>query len=298
MNERFLEYLKKAEVEYGEFFDLSQLSYIRIGAVAECIVYPCNTDELIDVIKVTNELSLRHIVVGRMSNILFKNRVYNGVVITTDRIKHKNVVNSSIKLDTGCFLPPIARQLAKCGLGGFEGLLGIPGSIGGMIRQNAGAFGYSISDRFVCAEVYDYESDQITTLPYEEMQFGYRKSILCSRDTVLLNATFDLLPKAEDEFCREVSEYADARRRAQPTDQFSLGSVFKRCDGISAGYYIDLLGLKGFTVGGARVSTKHAGFIVNTGVATADDVLRVIEIIKSKVFDEFGIALEEEIEII
>lgn len=298
IDERFLNYLKKAEVEITEYRDIRDLSYIRIGTVAECLAYPDSIEKLILLLKAVMQSGLPYTIVGRMSNVLFKDDFYSGIIIKTDKIDKKYLAEDRIVLECGCSLPPVARQLAEYDLGGFEGLLGIPGSVGGMIRQNAGAFGYEISDRFYFAEIYDSKKDDRRVLCRDEMYFGYRTSILKDKNLVLLSATFRALQKPKNTFIGEVKKYMDIRRNSQPMNEHSLGSVFKKVDGVSAGYYIDLLGLKGFSIGGASVSKKHAGFIVNDGTATARDVLYLIDIIKSKVFGEFGIALEEEIEII
>ena len=183
-------------------------------------------------------------------------------------------------------------------MGGLEGLFGIPGTVGGMVRQNAGAFGYEVKDRFVLARCYFPDTGDIAELSPRDMEFTYRGSILSRKGAILLCATFDFIYKKRDEILREIREYRDKRLLTQPLDKPSLGSVFKRHQGVGAGYYIDKLGLKGFSIGGACVSDKHAGFIINTGGATADDYLKLVDYVKSAVYSAFGIELEEEIEII
>ena len=293
-----MEYLKKTECVFTEYTDLSSASSIKIGAVARAVIYPDKTEKLIDVLKVIKKISLPYIVLGNMSNILFKDEIYNGVVVKTQKIKRKYLAEDKIKLECGCTLPAMARQISEYDLGGFEGLLGIPGTVGGMIRQNAGAFGYEISDRCISCSVYDTERDEVLEISRENMGFGYRTSMLNDKRFILLSASLAPIPKPRAHIIEEFNAYVALRRQAQPTNRPSLGSVFKRVNGIGAGYYIDKLGLKGFLVGGAQVSTKHAGFIVNTGFATAKDVLALIDIIKSRAYNELGIALEEEIEII
>ena len=180
----------------------------------------------------------------------------------------------------------------------MEGLFGIPGTVGGMVRQNAGAFGYEISDRFKCATCYHPYTQSISNYSKDDMQFSYRDSILRNNSAILLNATFELIEKKRNDILAEIAEYKERRVTTQPLEYPSLGSIFKRYNGISAGYYIDRAGLKGHCIGGACVSSKHAGFIVNKGGATAEDYLKLIEYVKDKVYSVFGIELEEEIEVI
>lgn len=298
MFERFLDWLKKAEYNYKEYCDLSHLSYIKIGAIARVTVYPDSVKKIVELIRAAIHFSLPYIVVGRMSNVLFKDTKYNGIIIKTDKITKKDEAESIFSAECGSRLLSIARELLERNLGGFEGLLGIPGSIGGMVRQNAGAFNYEISDRLVSALIYDTEKDICSVMTREQLNFGYRTSILCNKRFVLLKADFSALHKSKEQILEEIKLYADMRKKTQPIKECSLGSVFKRANGVGAGYYIDRLGMKGLKIGGASISSKHAGFIINDGGATPDDVLALIYIIKTAVLREFGITLEEEIEII
>ena len=242
--------------------------------------------------------SISFVVVGRMSNVLFKHRYYDGVLIKTTEIKNKIKAEQQIEVLCGNTIPDITHCGAEVDLGGFEGLFGIPGTIGGMIRQNAGAFSYEISERFINATCYLVRERSLRKFTKEEMRFAYRESVLKDKNIILLGATLSFLPKGRDEIYAEIREYAKRRRDSQPIELPSLGSTFKRCNGLSAGYYIDEAGLKGYSIGGAQVSLKHAGFIVNQGGATAEDYIKLINCIKSKVYAAFGVELEEEIEII
>ena len=233
-----------------------------------------------------------------MSNVLVKERIYNGVLIKTTKIANKTKAETNIKLSCGCSMSAFLREMSECNLGGLEGLFGIPGSVGGMVRQNAGAYGYEIADRFVSAECYVRSTRSVVEILKEDMRFDYRDSVLSDKDAVLLNCTLDLLPKKRDDIMREVNEYAAKRRASQPTKIPSLGCTFKRHNGVGAGYYIDKAGLKGYRIGGACISQKHAGFIVNLGDATADEYLQLMEYAKERVYSVFGIRLDAEIEII
>ncbi len=274
------------------------MSCIRIQTLARIVVFPDNEEKIIDIIRFLSNANIPFLVLGKMSNVLFKAPVYNGVIIKTTKIDRKVAAEDGICLSCGCSIQGAVNYLADNDKGGFEGLFGIPGSIGGMVKQNAGAFGYEISDLFLHAEIYDIFGDKVVRYSKENMCFGYRSSVLKPSSLVLLNAVFSVISIPKEEVFRKISELKDKRKQSQPVGEPSLGCVFKRADGIGAGYYIDRLGLKGYRIGGAEISHKHAGFIVNKGTATADDVLRLIEFIKEKVYSEFGIVLEEEIEII
>ena len=245
-----------------------------------------------------NEVGTRYVVLGRMSNILFKDTFFNGVVVKTTKINGYTKAENAITASCGSSLSMFMRKLAELDLGGMEGLIGIPGTLGGMIKQNAGAFGYEMSDRFICATCFIPSEGKVRVFSKDDMRFSYRKSALCEEHAVLIKATLGLIHKKYAEIIEEISEYKNRRLSSQPLEYPSLGSVFKRHNGISAGYYIDKAGLKGYRIGGACVSQKHAGFIINNSGATAQDYLRLIEHVKKRVFSEFSIELEEEIEII
>ena len=253
---------------------------------------------LVDLINVLGENYIPHFVAGRMSNVLIRNGRYDGVLIITTKIKGKSRAENLVTLSCGEILTPAILSLAYEDLGGLEGLSGIPGTVGGMVRQNAGAFGYEVKDRFKEALCYVRSVSEIRRFEKDDMRFSYRDSILAGGNAILLCATFDLLRKKREDILSEINRYREHRLSTQPTDHPSLGSVFMRYNGVSAGYYIDRAGLKGAFLGGARVSEKHAGFIINTGGATADDYLGLINFVKDRVYSVFGVELEEEIQII
>ena len=270
---------------------------MKISSFAKAAAYPESNEKLVELIAALDENRVPFITVGKMSNVLFKNKMFDGVIVITSKNKTKNVAENYVTLSCGCSLSEIARQMAKCNLGGFEGLYGIPGTVGGMVRQNAGAFGYEVSDRFLSALCYVRSEKALRHFEKSDMLFSYRDSILSDKDIILLSATFSLLTKSHSDIFAEIKSYSEKRRGTQPSEP-SLGSVFKRHNGISAGYYIDKAGLKGFSIGGAKISEKHAGFIINTGEAVAVDFLALVQFIKDKVYTEFGIELKEEFEII
>lgn len=290
--------MKKTECELKEYVDVASMSSVRISTVARTVAYPDSEEKLIAIVKTLKEADVPYIVIGGMSNVLFKKGVYDGVMIKTAKINTNYMAENKLVLSCGMKLGRVIRRLAEKNLGGMEGLCGIPGTVGGMVKQNAGAFGYEVADRFTEAVCYYAETNRTRTMSKADMEFSYRDSVLKRRKLIILSATFEPIQKAREQILTEIDSYKKHRLLTQPTEYPSLGSTFKRHLGIGAGYYIDKAGLKGYSVGGARVSEKHAGFIVNVGGATADDYLKLIDCIKQRVYAVFGIELEEEVEII
>jgi UDP-N-acetylmuramate dehydrogenase len=274
------------------------MSSVRISTLARAVVYPDSEEKLVAILKTLKEADVPYVVVGRMSNVLFKNGAYDGVIIKTTKFNTNYVAEDKVTFLCGANLNRVIRLLAEKNLGGMEGLCGIPGTVGGMVKQNAGAFGYEIADRFTEAICYCVKTNSMRIMSKADMEFSYRDSILKREELILLNATFEPVYKAREQILAEIDSYKEKRILTQPIEYPSLGSVFKRNLGVGAGYYIDKVGLKGYSVGGARVSEKHAGFIVNGGGATADDYLKLIDCIKQRVYAVFGIELKEEVEII
>lgn len=294
----FSRILKNAECEFELNCNVARLTSVGISALVRAVAYPDSEEKLVTLINTLNENEIPFFVVGRMSNVLIKDHRYNGILIKTTKITCKSVAENRVTLSCGALLGKTVMEMSERELGGLEGLFGIPGTLGGMVRQNAGAFGYEMSDRFIEAQCYLPKTRTFKKYTKDEMRFSYRDSAIQSDGAVLLNATLEFVPKRREDILLKIREYREKRLSTQPLEYPSLGSAFKRYRGVSAGYYIDKAGLKGYTVGGACVSEKHAGFIVNIGGATADDYIRLTEHVKERVYAEFGIELEEEIQVI
>ncbi len=295
---RFLKLIKKTGCEFEENKSIINLTSIKINTVAKAILFPDSLEKLISSLNILCDMQIPFVVVGRMSNVLFSDRTYNGVIVVTTKLRGYSLAENKVDVLCGECPGKMALGIAKSNLGGFEGIVGIPGTLGGMLRSNAGAYGSEISDRFFAACIYDLKAREVHIYSKADMQFSYRTSILKDRAYVLLSAVFEPVEKSYNEIISTVSYNSEQRKRSQPTLLPSLGSVFKKCNGVSAGYYIDRLGLKGYSIGDAQISEKHAGFIINRGNATAADIISLVEFIKTRVNDAFGIELEEEIEII
>ena len=296
MTQALRDFLKRLDVEYKEQFDISRISYIGIGGNAAVMAMPDSSVKLIRLIDFLVEANIRYRVVGAMTNLLPSDSDFIGVLIVTDKINRYSVAESLLTIECGARLSKVINKLSDSGLGGMEELFGIPGTVGGMIYGNAGAYLKAVSDFLIDADIYNPESRRIITLSAEDMNFSYRSSSIKDTDLILLSARFGLRFIPSREVRARLSEISEKRRSAQPYGERSLGSTFKRYGDIPISRLIDDLGFKGFRVGGAEVSKKHAGFIVNSGGATAKDVRALIAIIKEKLYSVYGIAAEEEIE--
>ena len=242
---------------------------------------------------------LRYRVIGNGSNILFSDAGFRGVLVFTTELKQYRFDQHTLYAQSGASLARVCRDASMQGFEGFAFGCGIPGTVGGGVFMNAGAYGGQISDVLVSSEVYDTASNRVFTLDKDAHEFAYRHSMFQRHpEYVILSGTFSLHKGNADEIMQKVNEQAAARREKQPLSFPSAGSTFKRPEGHFAGKLIEDAGLKGTRVGGAVVSEKHAGFVVNDGGATAADVLALVALIKERVFAQFGVHLECEFEYI
>ena len=246
---------------------------------------------------------IKYIVIGNGSNILVSDEGFRGVVVELgDGFSDYEFLQDSqdnsdevlVKASAGMKLTRLGNQLAANGIAGFEFATGIPGCIGGAVRMNAGAYGGEMKDVLVEATVLDTEGN-VRTLKNEELELGYRHSIVKEKNYIVLEAVIELKKGSADSIKAVMDDLKEKRVSKQPLDRPSAGSTFKRPEGHFAGKLIMDAGLRGFQVGGAQVSEKHCGFVVNAGGATAEDVLNLVKAVQKKVQDEFGILLETEI---
>ncbi len=296
MTQCLIDFFKKQDVEYKRNLNISRLSSIGIGPTADLAVMPNDEAKLIKTIEFLKDNRIKHRVVGRMTNILFVDINYNGVLILTSKMTDYSVAENEITAQCGVSFSKMLSELSHRGIGICEELYGIPGSVGGMVFGNAGAFGKSISDCLISARLYFTEEKKIATLTADKMRFSYRNSLMKKKDTILLSASFKFCESDKDTLNSRMKEIMDLRKSSQPYGERSLGSIFKRYGDVPVSKLIDELGFKGYSVGGACVSKKHAGFIVNSGGATAEDVTVLINLIKARLHSSYGIAPEEEIQ--
>ena len=299
MFEYICRYLKINDVEYKKDFELRNISAVKIGGSAKIVSYPDAEDKIISLVRFLKEIGCRYRVLGRMSNVLPPDEEFCGVIIRTDRLDFVNVEGESIFVGAGVSLPRIARIFANLGLSGFEELAGIPGSSAGAVIGNAGAFGREISDVCASARCFMLDEETVEKISPQDMGFDYRTSNFKNANCLVLSSEFKgKCSFASDVFAR-MRLCKEKRCKSQPIDKPSLGSTFKKpSQEISAGELIDKCGLKGFAIGGAMISEKHAGFIVNTGNATAGDYISVADHAQKNVLEKFSIRLKKEIEIL
>lgn len=297
MNGFLEDFLRKEKIAFTKSEDLSKKSYIKIGVTADT-VYPKDKNELISLIACLGELQIEYRIIGAMSNILLCSGAERYLYVSTELMRGASIENGRLTAMAGMRFSTLIRYAAANGFSLLPHLFGIPGSVGGMVYSNAGAYGCEIADGLLYARLVDLNNNRPITLSNADLGFAYRKSRLQTEKYMLIEAVFDLVACEESSVLRTVSEVTSRRRMTQPTDFRSLGSVFKRPVGDYAARLIDAAGLRGACVGDAAVSEKHAGFIVNMGSATAEDFLELTEIIKKKVYSLYGIMLREEIEIL
>jgi len=291
--------LEKLNIEFLKDKPLKDFTTFKIGGKARYIVFPKNIDELIEIIKLVKESGINWRIVGNCSNVLVSDKGFDGAIITTTKMDFFKTEENLIEAECGCMISQVARKACENGLKGLEFAVGIPGTVGGAVYMNAGAYDSEIKDVFECAEVLD-EDLNIFKLGKSDMRFSYRHSRLKEEKLILLKATFRLQYAREEDVppIEKANEYNQRRREKQPLQYPSAGSIFKRPPGNFAGKLIEDAGLKGYRVGNACISGKHAGFIVNLGDALAEDVRKLIYHTQKSVYEKFGVLLEPEIEFI
>lgn len=280
-----------------ENVELSSLTTFRIGGRAAFTAAPWTVEDFCRLVAHLENRGIRYDVLGGGSNVLAPDEGYNGVLILTERLNRKYIEGDVLVAQAGVRLSEAVSLAVDSGLGGMEALFGIPGSVGGAVYMNAGAFGVCISDLLLYADCYDKKRGEIRRFSKEALAFGYRKSLLQDKSLVVISAAFSLTAKDKEQMREAMRDIACRRRSTQPLEYPSAGSVFKRPgEQAYAGKLIDECGLKGLTVGGAQVSQKHAGFIVNINGARASDVRCLIDEVKRTVKEKTGYCLECEVE--
>lgn len=294
----YSESLGKKKFFIRKDFPMKRITSFRIGGPCDMAVYPADAEAFSFAVKQARQMNIPYTVIGNGSNTLASDKGFRGVVFVTTDMRKVDINGEYLTAGCGCLLGSIGTNASNSGLSGAEFANGIPGTVGGAVYMNAGAYGGQMSDIIYQTVCYDIDNDEIITLDNEAHCFDYRHSVFMDKNYIVLSATFKLFKGEVETIKAKMSEHLKARREKQPLEYPSAGSVFKRPVGHFAGKLIEDAGLKGTSVGGAMVSPKHAGFIVNTGDATASDVLSLVDLIKEKVYSMFGVELECEIRII
>ncbi|MGL4739758.1 MAG: UDP-N-acetylmuramate dehydrogenase [Sarcina sp.] len=276
---------------------MSEHTCFKVGGAVDILVTPETTNQVIKVIEVCRENNIPFMVMGNGSNILVKDGGIDGIVIKLEKMDNIEVMGNEIKADGGAMLSAVSKAAQVNELTGAEFACGIPGSIGGAVFMNAGAYDGEMSYIIKEAEVINQQGD-IITLSKDELELGYRTSAVMKNGYIVLSATIALKKGVKTSIDGRVDDLTKKREDKQPLEYASAGSTFKRPEGYFAGKLIQDSGLKGFAVGNACVSEKHSGFVINKGGATASDILAVIKHVQDTVKSNFGVDLHTEVRII
>lgn len=289
---------KKISPTLTENEPMSRHTSFRIGGNADMFVSVSSLEELKALILAARDEGVKYMVMGNGSNMLVGDGGIRGLVIQVGQnMNDCEIHGNTVKAEAGIMMSKLASNIAAAGLSGFEPLSGIPGTLGGGIFMNAGAYGGEIKN--VIKEVtYIDVSGDIHTVSADECDFGYRTSIFNTGDKFIVSAVLELTKGDENEIRAAMADYNKRRNDKQPLSMPSAGSTFKRPEGNFAGKLIQDSNLMGYSIGGAQVSEKHAGFIVNTGGATAADVMALIDYVKAVVYEKFEVMLEPEVRLI
>ena len=267
----------------------------NIGGPAKVLVEPRNEENTVKLINYLIENNIRYHVIGNGSNLLVCDRGLDAVVIKiANKFSDYEVKGNIIKAYSGILLSKLSNIAYEKGLTGMEGLSGIPGSLGGAVYMNAGAYGFEIKN-VVNKTTYVDNCGIVKTICGDEHEFGYRRSFFSEKKYIILSCELILDYGNKNEILEKMKDFTTRRNEKQPMTQKSAGSTFKRPKDNYAGYLIQSSNLKGFKIGGAMVSEKHAGFVVNDGSATCSDILQLVEYVKMKVYEDHGVELEMEI---
>lgn len=274
---------------------MSKYTTFRVGGEAECILVVQNEDELARLIPYLNRIEQEYFILGNGSNLLVGDKGYRGMVVKFgEEMEQIQVEGTRVTVKAGAFLSKVAMTAKQHSLTGLEFAAGIPGSIGGGIVMNAGAYEGEMKQVVESVRVMDRDG-QVLTLDNDTMEFGYRTSIIKNRPFIVVEVVLQLAVGDQEKIAAKMEELAVLRRSKQPLEYASAGSTFKRPEGYYAGKLIMDAGMRGYRIGGAQVSDKHCGFIVNTGKATAADIKEVIEEVQERVKERFHVMLEPEI---
>ncbi|WP_419748619.1 UDP-N-acetylmuramate dehydrogenase [Clostridium perfringens] len=290
----------------GEFYNeeditvdspMSEHIYFRVGGPADILVTPVNEEQVVNTLKLCREYNVPYFILGNGSNILVKDGGISGVVIKFNNLNKITTEGNCVTAQSGALLKDVSKAALENNLRGFEFACGIPGSIGGAVFMNAGAYDGEMAHVIKSARVID-ENCNIKNLTKEELELGYRSSIVMKKGYVVIEATVELESGEYASIKDKIDDLTNRRESKQPLEYPSAGSTFKRPEGYFAGKLIQDSGLKGFSIGGAAVSEKHSGFVINKGGATAKDVLDVIAHVQKTVKENFDVELHTEVRII
>ena len=276
---------------------MSDYTSFRIGGPADAFLLPETEKSFLGLLEFLKRHQIPFRVIGNGTNLLFSDAGFRGAVVSTRHMRGLTVCGNTVRAAAGTPLNVLCRTLADYSLGGLSSLYGIPGTVGGAVFMNAGALGGTVADCLSYVSVFRIDTDTVDTLAKKDLDFSYRHSVFhANKNSIILSAEFSFFYEEQEKIREKMKQNIERRTETQPTALPCAGSAFLRTENGSAAVLIEKAGLKGARVGGAAVSLKHAGFIVNLGGATSEDVLALITLIQNTVKDRFGILLIPEIE--
>ncbi len=294
--QKFKTFLDENLIKYTENEKMDSHTSFKIGGEADFFVCPDSVDKLQEVLRAAKESNLPVFILGNGSNLLVSDKGIEGVVISTSGLKKISLVSDTeIFAEAGASLTAVCVFAKEHSLSGLEFAYGIPGSIGGALYMNAGAYGGEMIDVVSSAQSISADTLSVTERKADDMNLGYRHSIYKENGEIITGVYLKLTKGDKENIASDMNNFMQKRKTSQPLEYPSAGSTFKRPEGYYAAALIDTCGLKGRSVGGAQVSVKHAGFVINKDNATCDDVLALIDIIKNTVLQKEGVELNTEV---
>lgn len=300
MNTAFEDFIKEVTEEGNVLYKepMSRHTTFQVGGEAECLIDIASEEVLVKLLKYLNIIEIPYFILGNGSNLLVSDKGYDGVILRIgNKMSGIKVEGDRITAQAGALLSRVAKTAYEHSLTGLEFASGIPGSLGGAIVMNAGAYDGEMSRVVEKVKVMNKEGE-IMVLDNESMEFSYRNSIIRNRPFIVLEAVLRLQPGEQSEIKNKMDDFAERRREKQPLEYPSAGSTFKRPEGYYAGKLIMDAGLRGYRIGSAQVSEKHCGFIINLGNAEASDIFELIQEIQERVKNQFDVSLERELVIL
>ena len=298
-DEKLEKFLDESQILKDE--PMKKHTSFKIGGLADYFILINTKEQLVELLKLCREFNKKFFIIGNGTNLLVTDKGFRGVVIKLklDNIEIEEKDNEAIiNVESGYQLIKLAKDALEYGLEGLEFASGIPGTIGGAIRMNAGAYGGEMKDVVVSTKYLDVEDYSIKVLSFEEHEFSYRKSIFENQPYIILETKLKLKKGNKDIIKSKMEENNKSRFSKQPIEFANAGSTFKRKEGISTAQLIDESGLKGYSIGDAEVSTKHAGFLINKGNATFEDMEKLIKYVQKTIYENYNIKIELEVLVI
>lgn len=280
-----------------EDYPLGEKTTMKAGGNAALCVLPKNRDALVSALRLLRRYPVRRAVLGHGSNLVVCDSGFSGVAVRTEEVREIRISGTEVKADAGVMLSALAGAVCEAGLSGLAFASGIPGTVGGACYMNAGAYGGEMAAVLESVTCFDMRDGSVRELPASDCGYAYRHSrFMEEKDLIVLSCSLRLACGDREEIAAEMKKNRDARKEKQPLEYPSAGSFFKRCEGHFTAQMIDEAGLKGFSVGDAQISEKHAGFLINRGHASAYDIYELSEIVRLTLKNRYGVEIHREVE--